>query len=100
MKGLIIINSFTSSPAISYKAWRLMSEFRLKGIECDVVKTVDLPVIYKNGIETIPDIDEWGFCVYLDKDKYLIDAIEKRMQYSTRENLLFYVMIRWLLSKL
>ena len=56
MKGLIIINSFTSSPAISYKAWRLMSEFRLKGIECDVVKTVDLPVIYKNGIETIPDI--------------------------------------------
>lgn len=47
MKGLIIINSFTSSPAISYKAWRLMSEFRIKGIECDVVKTVDLPVIYK-----------------------------------------------------
>lgn len=79
MKGLIIINSFTSSPAISYKAWRLMSEFRLKGIECDVVKTVDLPVIYKNGIEMIPDIDEWGFCVYLDKDKYLIDAIEKKM---------------------
>lgn len=79
MKGLIVINSFTSSPSISYKAFRLLEEFRKFGVMCDVVKTVDLPVIYKDGKEDIPDEEEWDFCVFLDKDKYLIDALEKKM---------------------
>lgn len=41
-----------------------------------------------------------GICVYLDKDKYLIDAIEKRMPVFNSGKSTFYVMIRWLLSKL
>lgn len=79
MKGLIVINSYSKSEAVSYKAFRIMSEFSKIGIRMDVVKSVDLPIVYEDGREIIEDIDEWSFCVFLDKDKYLIDAIERKM---------------------
>lgn len=79
MRGLIVINSFSSSSSINYKAFRLKEEFKAFGVVCDTLKTVDLPIIYKDGEENIKDIDKWDFCVFLDKDKYLIDALEQRM---------------------
>lgn len=79
MKGLIVINSYSQSESISYKAYRLMVEFAKHGITMDVVKSIDLSIVYKDGEETIQDLDEWSFCIYLDKDKYLIDAIESKM---------------------
>lgn len=77
MKSIVVVNSFSLSPGISHKAERIQEELRSRGISCEVKRTVDLPILFQGGREEIPGVNGAAFCVFLDKDKYLIRALER-----------------------
>ncbi|MGN1061047.1 MAG: RimK family alpha-L-glutamate ligase [Candidatus Coproplasma sp.] len=75
MKGFILQNAYFDAVEYESQARRIKEELNLLGVECDVIRnrygdiTVD-----KNIITAFSGYD---FCVYLDKDKYLLKALEK-----------------------
>ncbi len=74
-KVIIVINAF--SPASSnYQTERFVEEFEKRGVIAEVRKNDGFPVTVSHEI-TLTDFD-CDFCLYLDKDKYVSSALEKR----------------------
>ena len=75
-KGLIIINKYSTMPSMLHQASRIKEEFDKLGVEIEIVKNGYFPYLNDNcDIEnTYKNID---FVVYLDKDKYQGELIEK-----------------------
>ncbi|MBO5889243.1 MAG: RimK family alpha-L-glutamate ligase [Clostridia bacterium] len=76
LKGLIIINKYSTMPSMLHQASRIKEEFDKLGVEIEIVKNGYFPYLNDNcDIEnTYKNID---FVVYLDKDKYQGELIEK-----------------------
>lgn len=78
-KCLIVINSFSKSKSLMNKATRLKEEFEKRGIVIDIKKTIEIPLSIKDSTISIDGVDSYGFCIFLDKDKYLIEALSMHM---------------------
>ena len=76
MKGLILINAYFESPEYLYSANRLKEEFAKKGVQTDVTKNDKFLLSVENG-EILSHGLLYNFCVYLDKDKYILSMLEK-----------------------
>lgn len=76
---LIVINSFSKSKSLMNKANRLKEELEKKGVFADIKKTIEIPLIIKDSKTYIEGIDKYCFSIFLDKDKYLIDALSLYM---------------------
>ncbi len=76
MKGLIVINPYKIPRNCIYQAERLEEEFAKLGVSAEVVTDGFLrALICQNKIKnTLKGVD---FVVYLDKDKYLSEMLEK-----------------------
>lgn len=73
-KALILVNAYSRLPSSSYQAERLKDEFALSGVTADIRRN-DLNLYIKNG--ALCGLDEnYGFAVYLDKDKYTARMLE------------------------
>jgi gamma-F420-2:alpha-L-glutamate ligase len=79
MKGLIVINGFRTLKAVDYKIKRLKEEFLKKGIDVDYVSALDLKAYFKDGQAMIGGIDQYSFCIYLDKDYSMASLLEKKL---------------------
>ena len=75
-KGLILINAYYTIPSYLNQATRLKEELFKLGVSCDVVKSDALTLAIAGGNVTAL-ADDYSFCIYLDKDKYLSMMLEK-----------------------
>ena len=76
MKGLIFINPFLVPKESVHQAERLSEEFNKLGVETEIICDASMRIaMHSNGATArIPRPD---FIVYLDKDKYLSNVLEK-----------------------
>lgn len=78
MKGLIVINGYPSGEKFIRQAERIANELRLLGAETDVWKNGAVYAGVSGEGEVFAHLpDKYNFAVYLDKDKYLGQALEK-----------------------
>lgn len=76
MKGLVIINAYPAGEKFLRQGERICAALRAVGLEADVIKNGEALVrILENG-EADSSLKEYGFAIYLDKDKYLGRLLE------------------------
>lgn len=78
MKGFIVINAYPNGEKFYHQAGRIASELQTLGIETDIFRNGELSawITEKGEVETSLQ-KEYDFCVYLDKDKYLGELLQK-----------------------
>ncbi len=75
MKGLILTNAFFNSPEADYQPARLLEEFSALGVSANIKRNDFFPFSVEDG--SLKRELNYDFCVYLDKDKYVLRALEK-----------------------
>ena len=76
MKGVILTNAYSSFPEADYQPFRLKEEFSKLGVTVDILKNDFFHVIVQNNyIQN--KLEGYDFCIYLDKDKYVLHALQK-----------------------
>jgi len=77
MKGFILLNAYSRIPQSDYQAKRLKDEFAVLGVSADVFYN-DLCALYTDGGgKLVNNLNGYDFCIYLDKDKYASEMLEK-----------------------
>lgn len=76
MKGLILTNAYVNTGDIAFQPNRLKQEFEGLGVLIDVLPNDFFPTII-DGENIIHSLQGYDFCIFLDKDKYVLRAIEK-----------------------
>ncbi len=75
MKGLILVNAYSRMRAFEVQSSRLREAFESIGVEADVRRNDGFLARVEDG-EVRVEADGYQFCVYLDKDKYVLKALE------------------------
>lgn len=83
---LIVINPFSTSKSLSDKALRIKEELQKKGVDADIKGICDLPIVLKDSKATIQGMENYSFCIYLDKDKYIDQILEAHMPVFNSHN--------------
>ncbi len=76
MKGIIFINPFLVPTESVRQAERLKEEFNRLGVEIDIISN-GFSRVFINGESTKVNLADFDFAIYLDKDKYLSEVLEK-----------------------
>ena len=76
MKGIILTNAYVNTGDIAFQPQRLKEEFEKLGVNVDVVPNDFFPTVIDGG-EIISTLSSYDFCIFLDKDKYVLKALEK-----------------------
>lgn len=80
-RGLILINAYSSLSSALNQPQRLKEEFSALGVQTDIIKNGTFPLLIDGSGEITGDIingaEGYDFCVYLDKDKYCSQLLEK-----------------------
>ena len=78
MRGIVIINGFPSAEKFYAQGEKIQNAIRAEGVECDLLKNGDAyALLSENGSVETPLSLQYNFAVYLDKDKYLGQMLEK-----------------------
>lgn len=75
-KGVIFVNAYYHTPAIGYQPARLREELSRLGAEAEILPTDTFPARIEGNRAQI-SLDRYDFCVFLDKDRYILRAIEQ-----------------------
>ncbi len=77
-RALIVINGYPNGKKFYTQAERIASELRLRGVETDVLKNGEvLAMLTAKGQVRLSCDKKYDVCVYLDKDKYLGELLQK-----------------------
>ncbi len=76
MKGIIVVNAYAQTKSELNQAIRLQEEFKNLQVQIEIFPTDKIAVIVNNG-NLINRLDKIDFCVYLDKDKHILQALNK-----------------------
>ena len=76
MKGVIFLNPFLVPEQSVHQAERLKKEFNNLGVDIDIISD-GFSRVQVDGNDTIIDMCAPDFAIYLDKDKYLSEILEK-----------------------
>ena len=76
MKGLIVKNAYFKLDSVEYQINRIKQELENLGVLVDVVNNGYSVYLDENG-EVVSSYKDYDFCVFLDKDKYLGEMLEK-----------------------
>ncbi|HKL73515.1 MAG TPA: RimK family alpha-L-glutamate ligase [Clostridia bacterium] len=76
MKGLIINNAYNKSITLLNQSIRLKEEFDKLDVDVEIKRNDFFPAIIAAG-KLQSTINDFDFCVYLDKDKYVSKMLEK-----------------------
>ena len=77
MKGLILLNAYSSLEHSIYQAVRLKEEFSYKNINVDVLRNDFFAATLDSNGNIKKRLANYDFCIYLDKDKYISYMLEK-----------------------
>ena len=75
MKGIILVNAYSKMQEPLACAKRLQEEFEKRGVFIEIKRNDFLPVAVEGFVKC--DLQDYDFCVYLDKDKYILQGIER-----------------------
>ncbi|MGN0804207.1 MAG: RimK family alpha-L-glutamate ligase [Candidatus Coproplasma sp.] len=75
MKGLILKNAYMSFEEYDSQAMRLKQELENLGVPTDIIRNRFYPVCV--GGEVFTNLKNYDFCIYLDKDKYVLKGLQK-----------------------
>lgn len=75
-KGLLLINAYLSDEDYLYQASRMREEFSKRGVRADIVRNDDFSMRIEKG-DIVSARAGYDFCVYWDKDKYVLNMLEK-----------------------
>ena len=75
MKGIILINAYSRMKEALHAAERLKEEFANRGVQADVKRNDFFAVSVSDTLQCA--LADYDFCVYLDKDKYVLQGIER-----------------------
>ena len=76
--ALIVVNAYAKRPDGFAQAERLKEEFEKRGVHCDIRRNDFFPAhIDGSGDIALREVGGYSFCVYLDKDKYMSDLLER-----------------------
>ena len=75
MKGIILINAYSRMKEALYQSERLKEEFLKRGVEADIRRNDFFAVTASDTLAC--ELSGYDFCVYLDKDKYVLQGIER-----------------------
>lgn len=78
MTGLILINAYANLAPVLNQAKRLSTEFEKLGVKTEIKSRAQILAGISDNGNAFADIENYGFCVYLDKDKYLSQILEKQ----------------------
>ena len=76
MKGLIITNGYGLADGIKHQVSRLSEEFLKLNVLIDVKRNNELHAFINNG-EIDVSLPKYDFVMYLDKDRYVADMLER-----------------------
>ena len=76
MKGLIIVNPYGSVAPSVHHAQRMKEELNKRGVDVEIISDGFSRVVIEGKHAEI-DLEAPDFAVYLDKDKYLSEVLEK-----------------------
>lgn len=76
MKALILINAYGKPQASVWQAERLREEFERCNVSCQIRRN-DRFAVYSDGATLKTRVEEFDFCIYLDKDKYISQMLER-----------------------
>ena len=75
-KALILVNAYSNMKQPFYQAERLKKEFLKLNVAVDVMRNDTFSTFIENST-LISSFSKYDFCVYLDKDKYVLNMLEK-----------------------
>ena len=75
MKGIILINAYSNMKEALYQAERLKEEFEKRGVPTHIRRNDLFAVTVSDAL--VCKLKDYDFCVYLDKDKYVLQGIER-----------------------
>ncbi|MCD7728530.1 MAG: RimK family alpha-L-glutamate ligase [Clostridia bacterium] len=75
-RGLILNNAYSQLKSGEYQSARLKEEFAKLGVQIDVRQN-DFFAAIINGGDIECRVKDYDFCIYLDKDKYVSQMLEK-----------------------
>ena len=76
-KGLILVNAYSTLDTGLNQSTRLQEEFLKRGVACDIVKNGEFCTLIEQN-KIISKYLDYDFCIYLDKDKYVSEMLEKK----------------------
>ena len=76
MRGLIVVNAYSQNEEYLYQSERMREEFAKRGVPTDIWVNDRFPLRIENG-EIVSDLTDYDFCVYWDKDKYVLSILDK-----------------------
>ena len=76
-KGLILINAYMQLHSQFSQAERIKTELEKLGVRTTVLRNDGFFAYIKNGAVASGISEKYDFCVYLDKDKYMSEMLEK-----------------------
>lgn len=76
-KGLILTNAYAKLSAFSNQAHRLKTELEALGVTIDVLRNDGFFAFINEYGNIQSSLNHYDFCVYLDKDKYISQMLEK-----------------------
>jgi len=74
----IIINAYSNLESSLNQSKRLKEEFAKLNVKTDILRNTNFFAYIENNGELINKLEKYDFIVYLDKDKYLSEALEKK----------------------
>lgn len=76
-KGLILINAYSDAASALNQSKRLREEFLKLGVEITVKRNDGFTAFVDGGKTAVRLEENYDFCIYLDKDKYVSQLLEK-----------------------
>ena len=76
MKDIIVVNAYAQTKSELNQAIRLQEEFKNLQVQIEILPTDKIAVIINNG-KLKNHFNEIDFCIYLDKDKHILHALDK-----------------------
>lgn len=74
-KGLILVNAYAEMQEMRYQSERLREEFEKRGVRAEIRRNDFFPVSVSKELEC--SLKGFDFCVFLDKDKYVLQGLER-----------------------
>lgn len=76
MKALLLINAYSKDEEYLYQPYRMKEEFEKMGVPAVVMRN-DSFSFQIDGADIASHLQEFDFCVYWDKDKYILSMLQK-----------------------
>ena len=77
LRAVVVINAYTSLKSELHQPYAIAEALNARGVETDVLRNGLFPARLEQNTIACEWAEQYDFCVYLDKDKYLSKLLER-----------------------